>query len=79
MQTLIRLYFVYIHFTFPVISEWDTYRLLHPMAASSDGEHMEPMSLAMLNAVLFSASAVSVAASTVSTAFISLTLLQVVG
>lgn len=58
VQSLIRLYFVYVHPTFPVISERNTYCLMHPMAISVFEEQVEPMSLALLNAILFSASAV---------------------
>ncbi|KAF1814739.1 hypothetical protein P152DRAFT_512101 [Eremomyces bilateralis CBS 781.70] len=56
MRELINLYFVYVHPIFPVISEWNTYSLLKPLL-SNGGETTSLMSLAMVNAIMFSASA----------------------
>ena len=57
VDSLLRDYFQFVNPTFPVVSEWDVYRLTHPDEVH-EGERVPPMSLALFNAIIFAASAV---------------------
>ena len=57
VEFLLRDYFQFVNPTFPVVSEWDVYRLTHPDEIH-EGERISPMSLALFNAIIFAASAV---------------------
>ena len=57
VDSLLRDYFQFVNPTFPVVSEWDVYRLTHPEEIHG-GERVPPMSLVLFNAIMFAASAV---------------------
>ena len=58
IELLVEYYFKYFHLcSFPVMSEWETYQLMHPKSTLED-QPARPMSLALLNALMFTASAV---------------------
>ena len=57
VESLLRDYFQFVNPSFPVVSEWDVYRLNHPEELD-ERERVPPMSLALFNAVMFAASAV---------------------
>ncbi|KAK5074475.1 hypothetical protein LTR70_005402 [Exophiala xenobiotica] len=56
VDSLLRDYFRFVNPTFPVVSEWDVYRLTHPDEIH-EGKRVPPMSLALFNAIIFAASA----------------------
>jgi hypothetical protein len=57
VESLLRDYFQFVNPSFPVVSEWDVYRLTHP-EENHGGERVLPMSLALFTAIMFAASAV---------------------
>lgn len=57
VESLLRDYFQFANPTFPIVSEWDVYRLTHPEEIE-EGEQIPPMSLALFNAIMFAGSAV---------------------
>ena len=60
IELLVEYYFKYFHLcSFPVMSEWDVYQLMHSKSTSED-QPARLMSLALLNALMFTASAVRV-------------------
>ena len=60
IELLVEYYFKYFHLcSFPIMSEWDMYQLMHPKSTLED-QPARPMSLALLNALMFTASAVRV-------------------
>lgn len=60
IELLVEYYFKYFHLcSFPVMSEWDVYQLMHPKNMSED-QPTRLMSLALLNALMFTASAVRI-------------------
>jgi hypothetical protein len=58
IQALFESYFIYLNISTPCVSEWDTFQLLDKAATKSPGT-ARPMSLALLNAIMFAASGVS--------------------
>ncbi|KAK5056230.1 hypothetical protein LTR84_012783 [Exophiala bonariae] len=56
IESLLRDYFQFANPSFPVVSEWDLYRLTHPNDIEG-GEQIPPMSLALFNAIMFAGSA----------------------
>jgi hypothetical protein len=60
IELLVEYYFKYFHLcSFPVMSEWDMYQLMHSKS-TSEHQPARPMSLALLNALMFTASAVRI-------------------
>lgn len=57
VYTLLEYYFTFFHPGFPVLSELDTYRLIYPQNVTTSVS-AQPMSIALLNAVMFVASSV---------------------
>ena len=58
IELLIEYYFKYFHLgSFPVMSEWNVYQLMH-FKTTSKNQPAKLMSLALLNAIMFTASAV---------------------
>ena len=54
IHSLLESYFLYVNCFTPCVSEWDTYRLLN-----NGSSEQRPMSLALLNAMMFTATGVS--------------------
>lgn len=57
VESLLRDFFQFVNPTFPVVSEWDVYRLTHPEKIQLE-ERLPPMSLALFYAIMFAACAV---------------------
>lgn len=57
VDSLLKDYFQFVNPTWPIVSEWDVYRLVHPQENDA-GERLPPMSLAFFYAIMFAACAV---------------------
>jgi hypothetical protein len=57
IHSLLESYFLYVNCYTPCVSEWETYRLIHN-DPGHDNQQRRPMSLALLNAIMFAASGV---------------------
>ncbi|KAF2098454.1 hypothetical protein NA57DRAFT_56123 [Rhizodiscina lignyota] len=56
VNKLVRLYFIYFHPSWPILTERDFRSILHADGLSNEQGNIKPISLALLNAVLFIAS-----------------------
>lgn len=56
VEKLVSYHFLYVHWGHPVVSESEMYRLVH---RPSEEASAPPISLALLNGIMFTASAVS--------------------
>ncbi|KAJ9646672.1 hypothetical protein H2204_000364 [Knufia peltigerae] len=69
MHALIEQYFLFANGQVPCVNEYDTYRLLRGNFPQSN-QHLAPMSLALLNAILFAASGFSTVAQAEASGFL---------